>query len=187
MKNREKFKNEIKSALETGSTCAFVQEFVKPKPLDLSADDEFCGNYNCHGCSKLFAFWLDEEYIESKVDWNNVPVDTLVRVQYDKSNKWLLRYFKKYEHGAVAPYVTWVSGTTSATSCGLEEHWKYCELAEDDETKIKNNPTCCHHCEYCRSVLKSGTECFIWCSIPEDKLSDCPLTEATFTIPTEGL
>ena len=56
MKNREKFKNEIKSALETDSTCAFVQEFVKPKPLDLSADDEFCGNYNCHGCSKLFAF-----------------------------------------------------------------------------------------------------------------------------------
>ena len=33
------------------------------KPLDLSAD-EFCDKYNCIGCSKMFAFWLDEEYEE---------------------------------------------------------------------------------------------------------------------------
>lgn len=134
MKNREKFKNEIKSALETGSTCAFVQEFVKPKPLDLSADDEFCGNYNCHGCSKLFAFWLDEEYIESKVDWNNVPVDTLVRVRNRESEDWRLMYFKEFRGDYhYNKYVTWVAGRTSKTAEGHFKNWQYCELVEDED------------------------------------------------------
>lgn len=136
MKNREKFKNEIKSALETGSTCAFVQEFVKPKPLDLSADDEFCGNYNCHGCSKLFAFWLDEEYIESKVDWNNVPVDTLVRVRNSACEKWNLMYFKEFRGDYhYNKYVTWVAGRTSKTAEGHFKNWQYCELVEDEDNE----------------------------------------------------
>lgn len=138
MKNREKFKNEIKSALETGSTCAFVREFVKPKPLDLSADDEFCKNYNCHGCSKLFAFWLDEEYEEPEVDWDNVPVDTLVRVRDCKGDEWTLRYFKGFSRtpSAYPPgyyYDVWEDGTTSVTAEERTERWKYCELVEDED------------------------------------------------------
>lgn len=134
MKNREKFKNEIKNALETGSTCAFVREFVNPKPLDLSADGEFCENYNCHGCSKLFAFWLDEEYIEPEVDWNNVPVDTLVRVRNRADDKWVLRYFKEIgdEH-LNCRYFTWLGGTTSKTAEGHFMCWKYCELVEENK------------------------------------------------------
>lgn len=135
MKNREKFKNEIKSALETGSTCAFVQEFVKPKPLDLSADDEFCGNYNCHGCSKLFAFWLDEEYEEPpkpEVDWNKVPVDTLVRVRNSVSEDWRLMYFKELRTDYIYNrHITWKDGKTSKTAEGDCVGWQYCELVED--------------------------------------------------------
>ena len=138
MKNREKYREEIvKNARaiagdETIGACEFTRRNVLPK----FGDGVRCYSINCAWCRFLVDLWLDEEYEEPpkpEVDWSKVPVDTLVRVQYDKSNKWILRYFKGYEHGAVAPYVTWVSGTTSATSGGLEEHWKYCELVEEKE------------------------------------------------------
>lgn len=140
MKNREKYREEILNSVFRGNGeeyCEFVKKDVLPNLMDCTKG-KCDGVYSCLLCRSIFAFWLDEEYEEPpkpEVDWDNVPVDTLVRVQYDKSNKWLLRYFKQYKHGAVAPYVTWVSGTTSATSGGLEEHWKYCELVEevDDE------------------------------------------------------
>lgn len=139
MKNREKFRDEIVRALGddevvNGKTCRFVKDNVIPRFVpEENVRENPCGFLTCETCSKMFAFWLEEEYVEPPVDWSKVPVDTLVRVQYDKSNKWILRYFKGYEHGAVAPYVTWASGTTSATSGGLEEHWKYCELVEDED------------------------------------------------------
>ena len=134
MKNREKFKNEIKSALETGSTCAFMRDFVKPKPLGLSAS-EFCEQYNCNGCSKFFAFWLDEEYVEPEVDWDKVPVDTLVRVRNRKENEWVMRYFKGIDEKRTShKFMVWTDGKTSKTvgGCGMET-WKYCELVEDED------------------------------------------------------
>lgn len=139
MKNREKFKNEIKSAFETGSTCAFVREFVKPKLLDPSPDDVFCGNYNCHGCSKLFAFWLDEEYTEPEVDWSKVPVDTLVRVRNRKENKWVMRYFKGIDEKSPSyKFQVWMDGKTSKTVGGFGmEKWEYCELVEDAARSAK--------------------------------------------------
>lgn len=144
MKNREKFRNEIVETFNgkrigNEDLCCFLRDNVIPRfTSEEDIERDICGNLECYTCTKMFAFWLDEEYEEPPkpaVDWSKVPVDTLVRVQYDKSNKWILRYFKGYEHGAVAPYVTWVSGTTSATSGGLEEHWKYCELVEAEDDK----------------------------------------------------
>lgn len=132
MKNREKYREQILEwAVTPGrDICDF-----KRKEVLAHFGKEGCDGISCPWCTIMLELWLDEEYEEPpkpEVDWNSVPVDTLVRVQYDKSNKWFLRYFKQYEHGAVAPYVTWVSGTTSATSGGLEEHWKYCELVEEE-------------------------------------------------------
>lgn len=133
MKNREKFKNGIKSAVETGSTCAFVRDFVKPKPFDLSAN-EFCEKYNCHGCSKLFAVWLDEEYEEPEVDWGNVPVDTLVRVRNVEGDPWVLQYFKEFDEKKNYKFIAWSNGRTSKTADGRRTCWKYCELADDEES-----------------------------------------------------
>lgn len=130
MKNREKYKNELMDVIkEDGRLCGFVKKHGLFRMIGTNWEN-YCGAIDCHCCNTILDLFLDEEY---EVDWDKVPVDTLVRVQYDKSNKWFLRYFKKCEHGAVAPYVTWVSGTTSATSGGLEEHWKYCELVEDED------------------------------------------------------
>ena len=137
MKNREKYREEIIKAIKSRETCEFMIKTVNPVYSDgWECNDELCQMDECEACLKLFAFWLDEEYIEPpkpEVDWSKVPVDTLVRVRYDKSDNWLLRYFSVYELGAVAPYVTWANGSTSVTSGGIEEHWKYCELVEDED------------------------------------------------------
>ena len=133
MKNREKFREEIKRELEMGTGCSFMREFVNPKPFNLNETD-FCERYSCQSCSKLFAFWLDEEYEEPpkpEVDWGNVPVDTLVQVRDDENDKWTLRYFKWFVRGHRTPFVTWADGATSKTAEACTEYWKYCELAED--------------------------------------------------------
>lgn len=165
MKNREKYRDEILEALAElfkaeGNIrdCSFMKKHVIPNyDLKKRGKEGTCIGLTCIDCAKMFAFWLDEE--APPTDWVNVPVDTLVLVRDVEEDV--------------------MCGRCVISANGTGE-W----AVRDDETKIKNNPTCCHHCEYCRSVLKSGTECFIWCSIPEtevirttDKLSDCPLME----------
>lgn len=69
MKNREKFRDEIVEAIkedndESNKMCCFIQDNVIPRfaseeDMELSA----CGGVNCHTCAKMFAFWLDEEYL----------------------------------------------------------------------------------------------------------------------------
>lgn len=137
MKNREKHREEIIKAIKSRETCEFMNDTVIPEFIGSKTDSKcICEMGDCRACLIRFTLWLDEEYMEPpkpEVDWGKVPVDTLVQVRDDKSDNWLLRYFKVYELGAVAPYVTWTNGTTSVTSGGLAEHWKYCELVEDED------------------------------------------------------
>lgn len=133
MQNFDVYWDEIVEAIkDDDKMCCFMRDEVLPYFLK----DNDCKKIGCNTCAKMFTAWMFADYVEQpkpEVDWSNVPVDTLVRVRNDKSNKWFLRYFKGYEHGAVAPYVTWVNGTTSATSGGLVEHWQHCELVEDED------------------------------------------------------
>ncbi len=149
MKNREKFRDEIVGAIkedndENGKMCCFLKDnviprFVSEEDMELST----CGGVDCHTCAKMFAFWLDEKYVEPpkpKVNWSKVPVDTLVRVRYGVNGEWLLRYFKGIDiRGKCRPFETWADGATSVTAEGYTEHWEQCELAEDaDETERVN-------------------------------------------------
>lgn len=146
MKNREKFRGIVEAIKEyndeNGKMCCFLKDnviprFISEEDMELS----ICGGLDCHTCAKMFAFWLEEEYIEppkSKVDWNNVPVDTLVRVRDYKSDEWTLRYFKGLSStpSAYQPgydYEVWALGATSVTAEGDTEQWKYCELVEDED------------------------------------------------------
>lgn len=87
----------------------------------------------------MFAFWLEEEYIEPpkpKVDWSKVPVDTLVRVRDNEGDEWVLRYFDSFEDENFRSmsghnYRVFADGATSVTGRDYVEQWKYCELAED--------------------------------------------------------
>lgn len=146
MTNREKFREELSGVIKESllarhpgsDVCGFIKDKVWPSFL---TKEEIAGarcgnNIFCNDCTKAFIFWLDEEFEESpkpEVDWDNVPIDTLVRVRNDKSAKWLLRYFKAYEHGELAPYLTWINGATSVTSGGFLEQWMHCELVEENE------------------------------------------------------
>ena len=147
MKNREKFRGEIVEAIkeyndENEKMCCFLKDnviprFISEEDMELST----CGGLDCHTCAKMFAFWLEEEYIEQpkpKVDWSNVPVDTLVRVRDYEDDEWLLRYFKCFsrtpsECQSGRGYEVWALGATSVTAEGDTEQWKYCELVEDEK------------------------------------------------------
>lgn len=143
MKNREKFRVEIVEAIkedndENGKMCCFLKDnviprFISEEDVNLST----CGGLECHTCAKMFAFWLEEEYIEPpkpKVDWSKVPVDTLVRVWDTRAYECVLRYFKGIDDSnPTRKYVAWAKGATSVTAYGQVTHWKHCELAEDEE------------------------------------------------------
>lgn len=137
MKNREKFGDEILTAIIGGNSCGFMKDKVAQEYLDSrESSDVLCERIGCTDCIKLFAFWLDGEYNKPPTDWANVPVDTLVLVRDNESGKWILRYFKGFgrTYSSYPPgydYEVWGEGTTSVTAEECTERWKYCELAED--------------------------------------------------------
>lgn len=140
MKNREKFRFEIKESIKAGGEvmCSFLKDFVIPRFVSEEAVEvDCCSNLECYTCSQMFSFWLDEEYIEPPkpgVDWSKVPVDTLVRVWDTRTYECVLRYFKGIDDSnPTRKYVAWAQGATSVTAYGQVTHWKHCELAEDKE------------------------------------------------------
>lgn len=135
MKNREKYKNELMDVIKMdGRICGFAKKhevfrmFGKDK-------ESFCGETSCVDCAVALQLWLDEEYEESKVNWNKVPVDTLVRVRDYKADNWKLRYFAGFLEYAPLKYETWNSGRTSKTAHGTDDSmcWRFCELVEDED------------------------------------------------------
>lgn len=142
MKNREKYRDEILEALaelfkaeDNIRDCNFMKKHVIPNyDLKKRGKEGTCIGLTCIDCSKMFAFWLDEEYEEPpkpEVDWSKVPVDTFVRVRDNKNDKWALRYFcERKKNGG---YMTFPNGRTSKTAkYYTKEIWKYCELVEDE-------------------------------------------------------
>lgn len=140
MKNREKFRDEILNSVFSGN----VEEYCKLAKKDVLPNLTDCTNGECDEisscmlCRTIFAFWLDEEYIEPpkpEVDWTKVPVDTLVRVRDREEQEWILMYFKGIsDYDRAHRFMTWCDGATSKTACGGEYMmWKYCELVEDED------------------------------------------------------
>ena len=138
MKNREKYREEILKAIKDSDSCDFMINTVNPVYSDgWERNDELCHRSECGACFKLFALWLDEEYIEPpkpEVDWYHVPVDTLVRVRDREDEGWILRYFKGTNDKHLRRrYEAWESGATSKTANGRYLCWDYCELVEDED------------------------------------------------------
>ena len=132
MKNREKYKNEsIKVIKKDGKLCEFVKKHEVFRMF--GKDSKSYCKMTCVNCGTALQLWLDEEYEEPEVDWDNVPGDTLVRVRDAESGKWTLRYFKWFARGHRTPFVTWADGATSKTAELRTEYWKYCELVEEEE------------------------------------------------------
>lgn len=140
MKNREKYKNELINVIKKdGKICEFVKKHEVFRMF--GKDSKSYCKMTCGTCGAALNLWLDEEYEETpkpEVDWDNVPVDTLVRVRDYKSDEWTLRYFKGLSStpSAYQPgydYEVWALGATSVTTEGNTERWIYCELVEDTD------------------------------------------------------
>lgn len=131
MKNREKYKNELMGVIKMdGRICGFV---IKHGVFQMFGTDKesFCGETSCVDCATALQLWLDEEYEETEVDWDNVPVDTLVRVRDHERKDWNLRYFKGIDNSSSDRFMAWTAGATSVTAEGSHTNWKYCELVEE--------------------------------------------------------
>ena len=132
MNNREKYKNELIEVIKKdGKLCEFVKKHDVSRMFGMDSIS-YC-KMTCVTCGTALKLWLDEEYEEPKVDWNKVPVDTLVRVRDYEDQDWTLAYFVEMdsEHN----FVTWADGRTSKTAI-YDEYtytWKYCELVEEEE------------------------------------------------------
>lgn len=120
MKNREKYANEIKNYKGND----FCHDFVRPIVLNKIN----CEEIRCTYCQSLQMLWLDEEYKGPEIDWSKVPVDTLIRVRFYKSDDWINRYFSKYENGKV---YAWNNGTTSKTGKS-DSPWLCAEIVNED-------------------------------------------------------
>ena len=131
MKNRDKYKNELIEVIKKdGKLCEFVKKHEVFRMF--GKDSKSYCKMNCVTCGTALQLWLDEEYEEQKVDWNRVPIDTLVRVRNSEDEGWILQYFKGISD--IIPthkFETWDDGRTSKTTDGHIKHWKYCELAEE--------------------------------------------------------
>ena len=72
MKNREKYREEIKSR----ETCEFINDTVIPEFIVSKTDSKcICEMRDCRACFIRFTLWLDEEYEAPEVDWSNAPVN----------------------------------------------------------------------------------------------------------------
>ena len=120
MKNYEKYADEI-SKYEVEELC---NKFIKPNILK----KDNCSGINCTACSMRMMLWLLEDCEESEVDWNKVEVNTPILVRDCDDDRWIKRYFAKYENEII---YAWNSGATSwSTSCMTG--WKYAKLAESE-------------------------------------------------------
>lgn len=138
MKNREKFRKEILNLInESGGNdapyCDFARKNVIPNLTNCTNGG--CAEFTCSCCRAVFAFWLGEEYEAPEVDWDKVPVDTLVRVRDREEQEWTLMYFKGIsDYDRAHRFMTWCDGATSKTASGGDYvRWKYCELVEDED------------------------------------------------------
>lgn len=120
MKNYEKYADEI-SKYQVEELC---NKFIKPNILK----KDNCSGINCTACSMRMMLWLLEDCEESEVDWNKVEVNTPILVRDCDDDRWIKRYFAKYENEII---YAWNSGATSwSTSCMTG--WKYAKLAESE-------------------------------------------------------
>lgn len=132
MKNREKYKNELIEVIKKdGKLCEFVKKHEVFRMF--GKDSKSYCKMTCVTCGTALQLWLDEEYEEPEVDWDNVPVDTLVRVRNDEDSPWVLQYFKEFDEERNYKFLAWSNGRTSKTAGGRRTGWKYCELVEEED------------------------------------------------------
>lgn len=133
MTNKEKYKEEILDYLINCSDIAIDKKTGTVCDCSFQIGCSWCAfcneDENC--CERNKTKWLNEEYVEPKVDWSKVPVDTPVLVSQNGST-WFKRYFAGFDKGVVS---AWNQGATSWSSDFDDDttKWTYAKLAESEE------------------------------------------------------
>ena len=123
MKNKEKYLDEMLTIFnENKTSCFFKKKYVIKN----------CNDISCIKCEELFKTWLEEEYIELEINWEEVPYNTKVYVRDDEYNDWKLRTFVCYNPKYFEPFVC--VGNEGKYAVG----WKFAKLVDErDITKYK--------------------------------------------------
>ena len=73
MKNREKYKNELMDVIkENGVVCKFMINHDVSQIFGKDMES-YCRETECQSCTVALQLWLDEEYEEPEIDWNDEP------------------------------------------------------------------------------------------------------------------
>lgn len=135
MTNKEKYREEILDLL-----ISYARIGIDNKTGELVACNSRDGCTWCKlndgplSCIKLREKWLNEEYVEPKVDWSKVPVDTPILVCDHLTDYWHKAYFAKYKDGRVFAFENGRTSWSVDQDSSLIE-WKYAKLAESEEDK----------------------------------------------------
>lgn len=123
MKNKEKYKDKIFEIATSGDRVAIVNG----KPVKCSGVS-FCDkcDFNMGNCRAECARWMESD----NVDWSKVPVDTKILVKDVDCQRWMPKYFAKYENQTV---YAWGGGSTSYSAGGVITGWRQAMLYDESE------------------------------------------------------
>lgn len=123
MKNREKYRETIMKPNDS-----FCNDFIRPIILKGHCFVDSESELGCEQCAMIQALWLDEEYVEPKVevDWSRVKIDTPIYIRDTNTQNWGKRHFAKYEDGKI---FAWADGHTSFTENATTQ-WAYAKLPD---------------------------------------------------------
>ena len=98
MLNKEYYTDDLINCAATGHKLAFN---VISQKVIVCADCScgqclFSSDGTCMGCEEKIKDWLNSEYSENRIHWEQVPVDTPVYLNYD-SRKDIPAYFASYD------------------------------------------------------------------------------------------
>lgn len=132
MTNYEYYKTEIDRIARMGRRVAFDKEHKRITAcLDLDCDE--CGFFDPFNDTCRCIEWAEEEYMEQKFNWYDVPIDTPILVKDECDETWVQRHFAGLNvEGCVT---AWGAGKTSwsVSTTGDRVVWTYAKLAEVEE------------------------------------------------------
>lgn len=139
MTNKEYYIDKILEVACDGYVIAFdnrINEITECSNLSCKYCKFGCmANANGCYCREARKKWMAEEYVESKVDWTKVAVDTPILVKNHLEEEWERRHFAKYEDGTVYAFTSgctsWSSSYASTWGGNEVISWKYAKLYEE--------------------------------------------------------
>lgn len=112
MKNKEKYREQIEDIVFAGGAIAVTKTTGEPMMCDNDIHCEECLFYNGDlECREARSAWLNKDADE--INWENVPVDTLVEILETGDTGWRKRYFAGNINGRPSYFQ---NGATSKTT-----------------------------------------------------------------------